>query len=395
MTFEPSGDPVLEVAEVTHAREIERRLSLLLPGLLALFVLSAVHARPHPSLSGRGLVVSFAAAAFAVVAGAALRWARRSRPLDVAFLAVLVAGAGVLIFIQPTGPGAVALFTLVVFRVRGLPGPIAVGVSAVTLAVLVFVTAVTGHSTPVVLAALGGFYGMSFLAVRLEAAHAHAGQLVTELERTRAVEARAAAMTERQRLAREMHDVLAHSLSGLMIQLDAARILSSENPGDRRVSETIQRAHHLGRNGLDEARQAIAMLRGDELPGPERLPVLASQFEHDHGITCRLSVTGAERDLPAEARLAVYRVAQEALTNVTKHSHAGRVELRLEYADGFTRLIVEDCHSGNGHRVPVDHAGVPGGYGLSGMRERAELSGGTLTAGPTPTGFRVEFEVPR
>ena len=376
-------------------RQLERRLELLVPMLLALFVLSALHARPHPSLAGRGLVALLAAAGFALAAGAAVRWARRSPTLDVALGAVLVATAAVLIFVQPTGPGAVALFTVVVFRVRTLPGPIAVGVSVVTLAVLVIATAVAGHSTPVVLAALGGFYGMSFLAVRLEAAHVRARQLVTELERTRAVEARAAAMAERQRLAREMHDVLAHSLSGLMIQLDAARMLTSENPADPRVSETIQRAHHLGRSGLDEARQAIAMLRGDELPGPDRLPALASQFEQDHGIPCQLSITGTEHQLPAEARLAVYRVAQEALTNVTKHSHAERVELRLDYTPACTRLTVEDRHSDNSHREPADHASVPGGYGLGGMRERAELSGGTLTATPTSTGFRVELEVPR
>ena len=84
-----------------------------------------------------------------------------------------------------------------------------------------------------------------------------------------------------------------------------------------------------------------------------------------------------------------------ALTNVTKHSRAERVELRLDYAPTCTRLVVEDCHSGDGHRVSVDRASVPGGYGLSGMRERAELSGGTLTAGPTSTGFRVELQVPR
>jgi signal transduction histidine kinase len=395
VTVEPSGEPIFEEAEVTHARQIERRLELLVPMLLALFVLSALHARPHPSLAGRGLVVLLAAAGFALAAGAAVRWAQRSPMLDVALGAILIATAAGLIFVQPAGPGAVALFTVVVFRVRTLPGPIAVGVSAVTLAVLVIATAVAGHSMPVVLAALGGFYGMSFLAVRLEAAHAHARQLLAELERTRAAEARAAAMAERERLAREMHDVLAHSLSGLMIQLDAARMLTSENPADPRVSQTIQRAHHLGRSGLDEARQAIAMLRGDELPGPERLPALASQFEHDHGVPCQLSVTGTEHELPAEARLAVYRVAQEALTNVTKHSHAERVELRLDYTPAYTRLIVEDFHSGNGHRDPVDHASVPGGYGLGGMRERAELTGGTLTAIPTSTGFRVELEVPR
>lgn len=378
-----------------HARQIERRLGQLVPGLLALFVLSALHARPRPSVAGRGLVVSIAAAVFVCVAAIALRWARRSRTLDLALVAVLVATAAALIFAQPTGPGAVALFTLVVFRARTLRGPIAVGVSAVTLALLVIVTAVTGHSTPVELAALGGFYGMSFLAIRLEAANAQAKQLVAELERRRAAETRAAAMAERQRLAREMHDVLAHSLSGLLLQLDAARMLSSDDRVDPRLAQAIQRAHHLGRSGLDEARRAIATLRGDELPGPERLPALTAQFEHDHAIPCQLSVNGTEHDLPAEARLAIYRVAQEGLTNITKHSQAQRVELRLDYEPAGTRLSIEDFHDANGRGVSGDPASVPGGYGLSGMRERAELIGGTLTAAPTSAGFRVELEIPQ
>ncbi|MGH2881394.1 MAG: sensor histidine kinase [Solirubrobacteraceae bacterium] len=395
MSAQPSGDSILEGPDVTHARQIERRLGLLVPGLLALFVLSALHARPHPSVTGRGLVVTIAAVGFVCAAVAALRWARRSRPLDLVLAAVLVASAVVLIFVQPTGPGAVALFTLVVFRVRTLPGPIAVAVSAVTLALLVIASAVAGHSTPVVLAALGGFYGMSFLAIRLEAANAQGKRLVAELERRRAAETRAAAMAERQRLAREMHDVLAHSLSGLLLQLDAARLLSNDDRVDPRLVQGIQRAHHLGRSGLDEARRAIATLRGDELPGPERLPALTAQFERDHAIRCRLSVNGAEHDLPAEARLAIYRVAQEGLTNITKHSQAERVEMRLDYQPAGTRLTIEDFHSANGHPAPKDPASVPGGYGLSGMRERAELIGGTLTAAPTSTGFRVELEVPQ
>jgi signal transduction histidine kinase len=132
------------------------------------------------------------------------------------------------------------------------------------------------------------------------------------------------------------------------------------------------------------------MLRGDELPGPERLATLAREFERDSAVPCLLEVAGDERALGSEARLTVYRVAQEALTNVRKHADAGRVELRLGYEPNGTRLSIED-YARNGARPAPPAAG---GYGLTGMRERARLLGGTLEAGATASGFRVELWVP-
>jgi signal transduction histidine kinase len=236
---------------------------------------------------------------------------------------------------------------------------------------------------------IGSFYGLLLLAIRLTEANQLAERLVAELEESRVAAARAAGLAERQRLAREMHDVLAHSLSGLLLQLEGARMLAAEDPSDPRLRQAISRAQHLGRTGLDEARRAIGMLRDDELPGPERLPSLTAQFEQDRGIPCQLTISGQAYGLGSEARLAVYRVAQEALTNIARHAMPDRVELRLEYAPTLTRLTVEDFGAvGFGEPATVD------GYGLTGMRERAELIGGTLTTGPTATGFRVELEVP-
>ena len=197
----------------------------------------------------------------------------------------------------------------------------------------------------------------------------------------------AAALAERGRLARDMHDVLAHSLSALALQLEGARLLAEDRDADPEVVAAIERAHHLSAAGLEEARAAIGALRGDEMPGPERLRALAAGF----GDRCALTVTGEPRPLASEARLAVYRTAQEALTNVARHSAAERVELELAYEPDGTRLVVED--TGEGPTVPaVARAG--GGYGLTGMRERAELLGGRLQAGPTGHGFRVELWLP-
>jgi signal transduction histidine kinase len=189
-----------------------------------------------------------------------------------------------------------------------------------------------------------------------------------------------------------MHDVLAHSLSGLVLQLEGARLMAARERIDPELAGAIERAHHLARAGLEESRRAIGMLRGDDLPGPERLGALAEEFARDSRIPCRVEVEGDERELGSEARLTVYRVGQEALTNVRKHAGAERVELHLGYEPGGVRLVVEDFAAPGA--APPDSGSDGGGYGLTGMRERAELLGGTLAAAPTGRGFRVELWVP-
>ena len=185
--------------------------------------------------------------------------------------------------------------------------------------------------------------------------------------------------------------MLAHSLSGLMLQLEGARMLAAGDPTDPRLSGIIERAHHLGKSGLEEARRAIGVLRDDELPGPERLASLAAQFQEVSGVPCHFTVSGLAYELPSEARLAVYRVAQEALTNITKHACPERVEMHLCYEPRATRLTVENFAMNS---EPPPAAGDGSGYGLTGMRERAELLGGELTAAMTHGGFRVELRVP-
>jgi signal transduction histidine kinase len=239
--------------------------------------------------------------------------------------------------------------------------------------------------------AIVGFPGMILLARRLGQANHQAERLLSELAGTRAAQAQAARLAERQRLAREMHDVLAHSLSGLMLQLEGARMLAADDPSDPRLPGIIERAHHLGKSGLEDARRAIGMLRDDELPGPERLAGLAAQFQEVSGVRCQFTVSGLARDLPSQARLAVYRVAQEALTNITKHACPERVDMHLGYEPRHVRLAVENF-AVNGELPQA--AGDGPGYGLTGMRERAELLGGELTAAMTRGGFRVVLRVP-
>jgi signal transduction histidine kinase len=214
-----------------------------------------------------------------------------------------------------------------------------------------------------------------------------------ELQASREAEARAAAAAERGRLSREMHDVLAHSLSALALQLETTRLLARSRGVDEQVTRAVDRAHHLAASGLDEARRAIATERGDELPGPERIGALVDAFAEQSGLPVVVEVHGEPHELGPEARLAVYRTAQEALTNVRRHATAERVEVELNYLSDSTVLIIED-HAIEGSPPPISVAANGGGYGLTGMRERAELLGGELLAAPTSGGFRVELRLP-
>ena len=379
----------------------QRRIRRVAPLLLGVFVLAASQAHPGPGLRGRSLGVSMAVGGYvvavfgALVAFGGLSAPSTTRPRVAAQLAVagVVSVSSVtLLCLQPSGPGAEGAFLGTLLFARLLPRRIAFPLLAAAFVLLEVIIGFSGQGLAglVILGALAGCYGLLFLTARLREANEQAEALLVELEQSRAIEARAAGMAERQRLAREMHDVLAHSLSGLLLQLEGARMLAAEDSTDPRLPQAIDRAHRLGKTGLEEARRAIGMLRDDQLPGPEGLAELAAQFEEERGVPCRLTVSGDEHPLDAEARLAVYRVAQEALTNITKHARPDRVELHLAYEPDTTRLRVEDFAATNG----TLQAPTGDGYGLTGMRERAELLGGTLSTAPTCGGFRVELDVP-
>jgi signal transduction histidine kinase len=381
-------------------------LRLLLPALLTVFVLAAYQAHPAPGVDGRGLVVSLAVGGYILgILGVVTLLGGLSASstigrlggirLAVAVASILLASSVALLCAQSQGPGASGALLGVLLLSRLWPGRVTLCVSVGAFIVLEVVVGLSGQGLGglTVLAALAACYGLAVLAVRLREANDQAGALLAELEQSRAAEARAAGLAERQRLAREMHDVLAHSLSGLLLQLEGARMLAADNPADPRIPEAIDRAHHLGRTGLDEARRAIGMLRDDDLPGPDRLEELAAQFQDDRAIPCQLDVSGDAHPLGSEARLAVYRVAQEALTNIAKHAQPDHVDVHLVYEPSATRLIVEDF-TREARTGEVTGPGDGGGYGLTGMRERAELLGGTLTPHKTCSGFRVELELP-
>ena len=394
---DPAAASSLAALRQARSRQeaVLRRLRYVGPAVIIAATVAAFRTHPGPGLGGRGIAISIALAAFAAGGLSALATRDRRGAIPVASLVVLLAGSAALMWLQPDGVAIIGIFAGVLLLTRQVPRLFEIPLYAAGT-VLVAVPVSIGRldsalSLLLSFVAVIGFFGMTLFARRLREANQQADVLLAELERTRAAEARAAGLAERHRLAREMHDVLAHSLSGLMLQLEGTRMLAAENSGDPRLPAAIERAHHLAQTGLDEAGRAIGMLRGDELPGPERLPALAAQFQQDSGIPCRYTVSGNARALGSEARLAVYRVAQEALTNITKHASPARVAVSLAYEPGSTRLTVEDFTADGGRPDPADHGG---GYGLTGMRERAELLGGTLTAATTCSGFRVELKLP-
>jgi len=398
VTSEDQGTLTLATLRQSRAQR-QALLRRALPIGLTALIIAVARTSPGPGSQGTHLGVLIALAGLAVTAvGVALT--RDSRQGETMLLALLLASSAALLWFQPRGPGTVGLVLAVAYGIQLMnsrPGLVLIGAAALSILILVVLqqTGVYASSSDLGIPGLVVVASMLLTTLfgrRVQAQDAEADRLLLELEQTRGAEVRAAALAERQRLAREMHDVLAHSLSGLVMQLEGARLLAASDPADPRLAGTIDRAQHLARTGLGEARRAISMLRDDDLPSPERIEVMAAEFARDSGVECRFVATGPARDVSSQTRLALYRVAQEALTNIRKHAHPGKVTVTLTYRSQTISLVVEDFPAAT--PVPSVTGGTDGGYGLTGMRERAELLGGTLVAGPTQGGFRVELRVP-
>jgi signal transduction histidine kinase len=211
-------------------------------------------------------------------------------------------------------------------------------------------------------------------------------------ERERDVAAREAVVEERARIARELHDAIAHNVSMMVVQAGAERrVIDQQHGSTKEVLETIER---IGRDALTEMRRLVGMLRSDRAdelapqPGLSDLPTLLAQV-HGAGLPVELELEGEPRQLPVGIELSAYRIVQEALTNALKHAGEAHAIVRVRYgADSLELEIVDD---GPGGQTPV----TSGGHGLAGMRERVALYGGRLDAGRRPSGgFAVRVLLP-
>ncbi|WP_327400818.1 histidine kinase [Streptomyces sp. NBC_01288] len=330
---------------------------------------------------------ALAGGAAGILVAAVLAWAFWRTTLahrlwpSVALIAALL---GVAIGGQAVGftvPALVIWCGCAVGSLERLPIAVAVPVTSVSLAVFAAVNNDVWLTTAVTTAGLA----LAGYTLRLDAeARGNAQRLLTQERMARTAEAESAALAERARIAREIHDVLAHSLSAQLVHLEAARLLIERGADRETILERVVAARGMARDGLVETRQAVSALRGEMSPLEDFLSEIV-------GTTggAEVTVTGDRRQLPAEASQAVRRVAQEALTNVRKHAPGAKVLLTLDYGEHEVTLDVRD--SGGS---PGELTGAGGGYGLLGMRERAELLGGSLRAGPDEEGFVVTLKVP-
>ncbi|MGW2341156.1 sensor histidine kinase [Streptomyces sp. NPDC001661] len=324
-----------------------------------------------------------------LIACAAAAWAFFRTTLDhrlwpsLGLLAFLVATAVLAQWAGFVGPAVVLWCGCAVSALERLPLAASVPATAVALTGFALVNNDAWLTTAVVAIGLC----LSAYVLRLDAEARGSAQRALEQERAaRAAEAESAALAERSRIAREIHDVLAHSLSAQLVHLEAARLLIERGADRDQILERVVAARGMARDGLDETRQALSALRGEMTPLEDFLREMVAASD---GAT--LTVGGGRRAVPAEASQTVRRVAQEALTNVRKHAPGAKTDVRLEYGSGEVALEVRDSGASRPHEELTVSGG---GYGLLGMKERAELLGGTLEAGPYEEGFVVRLKVP-
>jgi signal transduction histidine kinase len=203
----------------------------------------------------------------------------------------------------------------------------------------------------------------------------------------------AGVLDERQRLAGEIHDTLAQGLVGIVTQLEAAEQARNQ-PAE--WSHHLHQARELARSGVMAARRSVRALRPEQLENTtlvQAIDELARSWRQTSGVAVRTETTGCPQDVPADVEAALFRVAQEALTNVAKHANASMVGLTLTYLDDVLLLDVRD--DGAGFDAETDTAVGSGSYGLAGMRERLSRVGGRLEVESVPgEGTTVNASVP-
>ncbi|WP_427893165.1 sensor histidine kinase [Kribbella sp. GL6] len=304
------------------------------------------------------------------------QWRPAVAGLGIAFVTGLVAWTAGL----PTEPGpamAVGLAVLVGSGVATLPIAKAVAVAAGGLIVAVG-SVLVGHSSGIGTVNVAGWLVavVAGSAVRIRDVRRHAAA-----ERIR--------QDERLELARELHDVVAHHISGIVLQAQGARIVGRRTPSQ--YDESLAGIEAAGADALAAMRRMVGLLRSDDVvPGPVRLDELRELVERfeDRGPAVELQLPATEPSWPPEVMITVCRVVQESLTNVARHAaHATTVTVHVAQLHHTVAVeVIDDAEPATRHQRA--------GYGLIGLRERVEALGGTLAAGPGPTGWAVSASVP-
>jgi signal transduction histidine kinase len=362
--------------------------------VILVVVLASVNGHPVPGLHGKALAVTLSLCVFTVMLASAVRDGFPNLALELQGVVIALMGAaGVAIAgLQLRGATGIAAGVAVFMAITRLPFKSGVGVAGALTVALGVVMAAAGSASSAVAAGILVTVVLGIVAEFLKQSRKSQTQtelLLAQLADARDEQAHAATIAERGRIAGELHDVLAHSLSGAAIQLQGARKLADRERAPKPVSDAIDRASELVKAGLDNARQAVGALRGDPLPTLAELPSLVDDYRSDLHLDVTLHIEGDTRDVPADRSLVLYRGAQEALTNVARYAPSACTTVTVHYEPERMRLCVDNRAS-----AVAQHPRIGGGHGLVGLRERVERTGGTMTAGPVGDGWRVEIEVP-
>lgn len=349
-------------------------------GVAAVAIAAVMPFTRHPPAPG--LLVS------AVVAAGSgttyVLWGRAPRPLGSVLYAACV--AAFLVLCALTGDAAIGFFVAASFAVLHQPIRVHLIVLVIATTVLNVVQLATGSETPLTLLATDAgivfFAAVGGLAVSERRQRERADRLLVELDEARRNEQEAALMAERAAMARDVHDVLAHTLSGLAIQLEAARVLAADSAPE--LQDSVATAHRLAREGLREARVAVSALRDEQAAAGSVADLVA-----EHRLMCRAPIafheSGTPHSVPPRVAMTIYRVVQEALSNVRKHAPTAPCTVDLAWLPERVTVAI---------RNPAPAPSGTPGWGIAGMRERAAAHDAELTAEWADGSFVVRLDVP-
>ena len=388
---------------VTGARvvNVTRVLDLIRAVGLVVVLITVSLASPRPGTDDPREVAITVALVLSAAGWVAWMLSDRIEWLTVGSLVVMGGAGGVLAGVSPNSPalavGCAAVFSAGV-RLRT---ELSLGILAEVIAGFLIAALATGAPTGVLLGypfAFAGFWSVSLTRREFLVRAEQAEHMLAETQRAREAETHAAALAERARIARDIHDVLAHSLAAVSVNLQAAEgllasdTLPSDHPELAKAVECIDRAGTLTREGLAAARRAILALREDAAPLLDQLASLAAQYRAAGDAAVDFTVTGEPRPLSEQATEVAFRTAQEGLTNARKHAPGQPVTLGLRFEPGHVTVSVANPLPSAGHPGPLAKTGA--GAGLTGLRERAALGGGALEAGPADGTRRVWLKIP-
>jgi signal transduction histidine kinase len=384
-------------AAVESVRQAVRRHPWWTDSLLALFLTVIVVGQGL--FGGPGHTTRVLEVILGPLTSVPIAW-RRYRPLAV--LAVTVTAETLLLLFSTQAPAPAGVIVALYTVASRCERP--VSIRAAEWAALPIIVGVIVTSTKLgnVIPTLAVFAIAWVVGDNIRTRRAYLAELLARaerLEREREEQAARAVSDERARIARELHDVIAHNVSVMVVQASAGEEVFDKDPSKAR--ESLSAVAETGRAALSELRRLLGVIRADEdretaasyapQPGIDHLDELVRQVR-ETGLEVELSVIGQPRELPEAVGLCAYRIVQEALTNTLKHAHASAAEVNVRYVADALELQVLD----NGRSTPpVNGNGSASGHGLIGMRERVALFGGELTAHPRAgQGYEVRARIP-